>query len=220
MVEVITDYIKAGDNVKLDQLLKESPSIAETKTESGISLLQYAAYCRNNNAIEILKKYRPDLDIYEATCIGEIEKVSDSLLINPDLLHSFSPDGFTVLGLASYFGHFSLVKLLLEKGANPNIPSNNQFKVAPLHSACAISNFDIAELLIRYGANVNATQMQGATSLHSTAHNGETLLTKLLIENGADINAKMDNGRTPLSMAIERNYHETAELIKNFGGHS
>jgi uncharacterized protein len=60
--------------------------------------------------------------------------------------------------------------------------------------------------------------MQGVTSLHSAAHNGQTKLAKLLIDNGAAINVKMDNGQTPLFMAEEKNFIETAELIKHFGG--
>ncbi|MDO9037753.1 MAG: ankyrin repeat domain-containing protein, partial [Lutibacter sp.] len=144
--------------------------------------------------------------------------VSQILDKNPEFLNSFSPDGFIPLGLASFFGHLSLVKLLLDKGANPNIASNNQFKVAPIHSACAISNFDITELLIKHRADVNAKQMQGFTPLHSAAYNGQTNLSKLLIDNGADINAKMDNGQTPLSVANEKNFQETAELISKHGG--
>jgi ankyrin repeat protein len=137
---------------------------------------------------------------------------------NPEFLNAFSSDGFTALGLASFFGHLSLVKVLLDKGANPNIASNNQYKVAPIHSACAISNFEIAELLIRHRADVNAKQMQGVTPLHSAAHNGQTKLSELLIDNGAEINAKMDNGHTPLFMANEKNFQETAALIIKHGG--
>ena len=60
--------------------------------------------------------------------------------------------------------------------------------------------------------------MQGVTPLHSAAHNGQTKLAKLLIDRGAEINAKMDNGRTPLFMAEEKDFTETAELIKQSGG--
>jgi uncharacterized protein len=218
-MEEIIELIKAGKNDYLEQKLNDNPSLAEIKTEQGISLLQFAAYCRNISAVDILKKYKSELDIFEATSIGDTETVCQLLDKSPEFLNSFSLDGFTPLGLASFFGHLSLVKLFLDKGANPNIASNNQFKVAPIHSACAISAFDIAELLIKHGADVKVKQMQGVTPLHSAAHNGQTKLSKLLIDNGAEINAKMDNGQTPLFMANERNFQETAELIIKNGGH-
>lgn len=217
-MEEIIELIKTGKNDLLEQKLNDNPSLADSKTEQGISLLQFAAYCRNNFAIDILKKHKQKLDIFEASSIGDTEIVSQLLDKNSEFLNSFSSDGFTPLGLASFFGHLSLVKLLLDKGANPNIASNNQFKVAPIHSACAISHFDITELLIRHRADVNAKQMQGVTPLHSAAHNGQTKLSKLLIDNGADINAKMDSGQTPLFMANEKNFQETAELIIKYGG--
>jgi uncharacterized protein len=218
MDQAIINLIKEGDNSQLEQKLKENPSLIDERTDQGVSLLQYAAYVRNSDAIGIIRKYKPKLNIFEAACVGDKNILVQSLLINPELLNAFSPDGFTLLGLASYFGHIALTKSLLEMGANPNLPSNNQLKVSPLHSACAISNFDIAELLINKGADVNARQMQGVTPLHSAAHNGQTLLVKLLLQNGADLKAKMENGLTPLSMALEKNFQETADFIKNRGG--
>lgn len=217
-MEKIIELIKTGNNDLLKQKLNDNPSLADIKTEQGISLLQLAAYCRNNFAVDILKKHKQNLDIFEAASIGSIETVSQLLDTDPEALKSFSPDGFTALGLASFFGHLSLVKLLLDKGANPNIAANNQFKVAPIHSACAIAHFDIAELLIKHESDVNAKQMQGVTPLHSAAHNGETKLAKLLIDSGAEVNSKMDNGQTPLFMANEENFQETASLIIKHGG--
>ena len=218
MDQVIFDLIKTSGNKQLEERLKENPSLADNKTETGISLLQYAVYCGNVYAAGILRKYKPDIDIFEAAAVGDINTAARLLQINPELLHTFSPDGFTVLGLASYFGHLSLVKFLLEEGADPNITSNNQLNVAPIHSACAISDIEIAELLIENGANVNAKQTQGVTPLHSAANNGKTLLVMLLIKKGAVVNAKMDNGQTPLSMALKNDFQETAELIRSYGG--
>ena len=213
-IQEILDAIKASDNDKINQIVNDNSTIADIKTEQGISLLQFAAYCRNKTAIEILRNHKKKkLDIFEATSVGDIYTVSTLLNKNPELKNSFSADGFTPLGLASFFGHMDIVKLLLGNDANPNIAANNQFKVAPIHSACAISNYDIANLLIKNGADVNAKQMQGVTPLHSAAHNGQNELAKLLIDSGADINAKMDNSRTPLFMAEEKGFKETAELI-------
>ena len=214
----IPELIKTGDNNGLEQMLNENPSLADGRTEQGISFLQFAAYCNNNDAVNLLKRHKPDLDIFEAASIGDIRTVNNLSDKNPDLLKSFSADGFTALGLASFFGHLAIVKLLLDKGADPNIPANNSFKVTPLHSAVAISSYEIAELLIKNGANVNAKQMQDVTPLHSAAHNGQTALAKLLIDHGAGVNAKMENGQTPLFMALEKKFQETADLIKRHGG--
>lgn len=218
MGQTIIDIIKAGDNDQLEQKLQENPSLIDKKTDQGISLLQYAAYLKNADAVQIIRKYKPDLDIFEAACIGDENTIYNLLSGNPDLINSFSPDGFTILGLASFFGHISIVKSLLKNGADPNIPSDNQLKVTPIHSACAISNLQIAKLLISYKADVNARQLQGVTPLHSAAHNGQTLLVKLLIESGADINAIMDNGLTPLNLAQEQKFTETSDFIKKHGG--
>lgn len=214
----IFDLIKTSYNEKLEEIISETPSIADTKTEQGISLLQFAAYCRNKSAVDTLRKHKKELNVFEAASVADIETVNKIINKNPELTNSFSPDGFTPLGLASFFGQLDIVKLLLNKGANPNIAANNQFKVAPIHSACAISNYDITDLLIKHGADVNAKQMQGVTPLHSAAHNGQTKLAKLLIDSGAYINSKMDNGQTPLFMAEEKSFNETAELIKQSGG--
>ena len=136
----------------------------------------------------------------------------------PELLNDYTNDGFTLLGLAAFFGHFDLAQELLEKGADPNIAANNQFKVSPIHSACATSNLEMAALLIQNGADVNAKQMQDVTPIHSAAHNGQTELVQLLFDNKADINAKMENGQTPLSMAEEAKFKETVDLIRKLGG--
>lgn len=218
-IDEIIDAIKASDNEKVNQIINDNSTIADRKTEQGISLLQFAAYCRNKSAVAILKNHKKDeLDIFEATSIGDIDIVSRLINKNSVLTNSFSADGFTPLGLASFFEQIDIVKLLLGNEANPNIPANNQFKVAPIHSACAISNYEIVNLLIKNGADVNAKQMQGVTPLHSAAHNGQNELAKLLIDSGADINAKMDNGHTPLFMADEKGFKETAEIIKQSGG--
>lgn len=210
----LMDMIKGKENDSLKKELKNDPSIADASTEQGISLLQFAVYCRNTEAVEMIRAYKSHLDIFEAASLGEREKIKQLSADHPELLNSFSPDGFTVLGLVAFFGHLKLAEELLENGVNPNVPANNQFKVTPLHSACATSNLAMARLLIEYGADVNAKQMQGVTPLHSAAHNGQIDLVKLLIDCGADTNAKMENGQTPLSMAEEAKSTDTAEFLR------
>lgn len=212
-IDVLKSFIETNRNEDLKTQIESTPDIVTLKTEQGISLLQYAAYCRNDKAIEILRIYTPKFNIYEASSLGEIEAIKSLILQKTSIVNEFSPDGFTALGLACFFGHVEVVKLLLLEKANPNLSSANSFKVTPLHSACAISNFEIANLLIRNGADVNARQQQGVTPLHSAAYNGKIELVKLLIQNGADTSAEMENGKTTADIAIEKEHKEIAEYI-------
>jgi ankyrin repeat protein len=212
----IIEFIKNGENVQLEKMLDENPELASGKTDQGISFLQFACYCRNTDAVSLFKKHKSSLGFFEAASTGDVEAIKQQLKEDPALLNSFSPDGFTALGLASFFGNQEIVKFLLENNADPNVASANSFHVAPIHSACAISNFEIAELLIKSGADVNAKQMSGVTPLHSAAHNGQTKIAKLLIENGAEVNTKTEDGKSPLEMAEEKGFEETAAFIRQY----
>lgn len=213
-MKAVLESIQKGECDYLTSQLISNPELVIMKTEQGISLLQFAAYCKNYQAVEILKNHFSELSLHESACIGEWDGVKNTFSKNPELINSFSADGFTALGLAAYFGYGELVKWLLSQGANPNIPSTNPFRVTPLHSACAVPNFEIAELLIQNKAEVNARQKKGVTPLHSAAHNGHRDLVRLLIENGADIEAKMDNGKNPKDLAEESGFPGLFENLR------
>jgi ankyrin repeat protein len=214
----ILEFIQKGANEKLETALKEAPTLADGRTEQGISFLQFAAYCRNKGAIELLLKRKSVIDLYEASCIGDVARVASEVEKNLSLVNSFSADGFTPLGLACFFGQHLVASFLVAKGANVNTASNNSFKVAPIHSACAISDVELTTLLIKNGANVNAKQQAGVTPLHEAAHNGKTVLAKLLIDSGSEVNAITEQGQTPHFMAVEKGFHETAALLEQHGG--
>ena len=214
----LCDWIRTGENEKVEAVLEETPSLVEGKTDEGVSFLMYAVYCRNDKAIDLFKHKKQKLEFHEAVGLGDHSIVKEYISQQPDLINAYSSDGFTPLGLACFFGHLQLADWLIKKGADVNTPSNNTLKVAPIHSACAISDFDLTSLLIRNGASVNVRQVSGVTPLHSAAHNGQTKLARLLLVNGAEVNAKTDDGKTPLSLAEEKSFYQTADLIKSFDG--
>jgi len=210
----IPDLITKRENDKLKEMLNDNPELANGKTEQGLSFLQLATYYRNVDAIAIIKEKKKSIDLFEAAGIGDLKNVQQHLNANPESINTFSNDGFTPLGLACFFGHTDLVRFLVSKGADVNKSSSNSFRVAPLHSAVAISNPEITTFLLENGADPNVKQQTGVTPLHSAAHNNQPNLVKLLVEYGADINAKTDDGKTPLDMALEKDFKETAEVIE------
>ena len=80
-------------------------------------------------------------------------------------------------------GHIELAKLLLDSGAAANAPDGSGER--PLWMAIARGHAKLADLLVGYGANVNASR-DGETLLHLAVGRGHVQLAKWLIEKGAD----------------------------------
>ncbi len=107
---------------------------------------------------------------------------------------------------------FTIVKTLIEKGANVNYKDDQGF--SPLHRvACITGEFEmcckIGKFLIEHEANVNNKRNPGFVSrlggnntpLHEAVAARNLLMVKLLIENGADVNANNDEKVTPIYYA-------------------
>ena len=118
---------------------------------------------------------------------------------------------------AAYTGNIEAVKQHLAAGTDVNAKASRGW--TPLHS---VATKEIAELLIAKGADVNAKDKIGGTPLHLAAHSGQKEIVELLIANGANMNAKIEVGKwkdqTSLSLAIQNNQTETADLIRKHGG--
>lgn len=213
MEEIIYSLLKEKKTADLIGKIK-SKEIPVTFVDSkSVSLYMLSLYFRNKELTGFLSDHLSSFSVYEAAAGGQLEALKSNLENDSLLLDSFSPDGFTPLGLACYFGQIGIATYLLEKGADPNIPSNNPFKVSPLHSAVAAKRYDIAKLLLKYKAEVNAVQQNNVTPLHSAAHHGDIEMAKLLINNGADKTKRMDDGSTPLDMALKVGVIELNNLL-------
>ena len=153
--------------------------------------------------------------IFAAAAKGQTDELRALVEKDPALVNAHSPDGFTPLGLAAFFGHAETVEALLAAGADVNLTSRESMKMPPLGSAMAVERNDIARTLIEHGANVNAKAVNDLTALHTAAARGNIEAAKLLLDHGADINAASTDGKTPLSYAEERNHPEMVHFLKS-----
>ena len=96
-----------------------------------------AIYQRDQARVDELLAREPELDVFEAAAVGRTERLRELLDDDPALANAWAEDGFQPLGLASFFGHVDAARLLVERGAEVNSASRNDFKVMPLHSAAA-----------------------------------------------------------------------------------
>jgi ankyrin repeat protein len=129
------------------------------------------------------------LDLFEAAALGRTERVQELLADDPSLANAFGDDGFQPLGLAVFFGHPESARVLLDAEAEVNSASRNDFKVMPLHSACAVKDVakrhELARLLLERGADPNARQQDDFTPLMAADQVGDARLRGLLVEHGA-----------------------------------
>jgi RNA polymerase sigma factor (sigma-70 family) len=197
-------------------LVDETPSLAAAKNENGVSAPLLALYHRKKETAEILaarKESLGPLDVFEAAAFGKRERLEAILEDEPELVDAYAQDGFFPLGLAAFFGREEAVKVLLARGANPNLAARNAFKVAAIHAASAAGSVPIVRALLDAGADVNRAQQAGFTPLHAAAMEGRLELAKLLLDRGADVNAKADDGRTALQMARDSGKQTLVELL-------
>ncbi|XP_068219711.1 uncharacterized protein [Palaemon carinicauda] len=110
------------------------------------------------------------------------------------------PYGYTVLCQAAFKGDLLVVEALLDAGADPNLPDDNQGKT-PLHYASAWGHLFIVKALLDKGASVNIKDKVGATPLHEAAREGFEDVMTVLIGRGCDINGTDEEGNTPLHVA-------------------
>lgn len=77
----------------------------------------------------------------------------------------------------------------------------------PLHEACNHGHYNVAIILVRAGANVNAKGLENNTPLHDAAIVGQLKLVKMLLERGADPCFKNSKGKTPCDVAAPAVYN-------------
>jgi len=113
---------------------------------------------------------------------------------------------------AALSGDITVMRLLLEKGADPNIAT---FAGTTALMAAAGVNWaenqtyteskealmDALKLCFEKGADVNAKNSMGITAVIGAANRGSDDMIEFLVQHGAKLDVKDNEGRTPLVWA-------------------
>lgn len=132
------------------------------------------------------------VDIWTAGQRGDLHRVRELLDQDPSLVNRNSDYNSYYLGCGSPLknaaakGHFEIVKPLLERGADPNLPEEG---IAPrghaLYSAVYNGHFEIAKFLLEKGAYPNVEVESSADTLSIAMMKSDRRMIELLCSYGA-----------------------------------
>jgi len=120
------------------------------------------------------------------------------------------------VSLAIYGNHVEAVKFLVKSGAKINRPAFK--KLTALHMSLEEEiNPQIPLHLIQAGANVNAKDEDGNTTLHYAVKINNIEIVKAIIKAGADVEAEDNMRNTPLIIAVAADDLQMINLLMGSG---
>jgi len=198
LYQQLKSAIETGDEIAFSLLIKEIPCldslIQDNRTENSYTLLGYACKYKRCNMAEGIINLQADIEIGE----------TDEFFV------------YDALSVAVESQDTCLVKLLLNKGANPNRWYNEDGFTA-LSLSCRLNNYTISKLLVENGAKVNGEGDTGTDYIHypllHAVENNNLELIKLLIDNGAKIDIRDKQDETPFTIADRIQNEEISDLL-------
>jgi ankyrin repeat protein len=156
-----------------------------------MSDLLQALYAGDRDTVDELLAADPTLDVFEAAAFGRDDRLRELLDEDPSRANAFGDDGFHPLGLACFFGHLEVARLLLDRGADVDALSTNEHvQTAAIHASAAAAGdeatrYELVKLTLERGADPNLRQGGGFRAIDAARQNGDSRVEQLLLERGA-----------------------------------
>jgi uncharacterized protein len=116
----------------------------------------------------------------------------------------------TALSLACYYGRIDVVRLLVERGADPTITSSWGSPILVITSERG--HLEVLRVLLGYPsakATINHREDHGRTALWTACYYGGGAIARALLECGADTTIANNDGTTPMAVAKQVRHDAT-----------
>lgn len=192
--------------------------------------LQAAVYAGHENIVEVLLAAGARLNpgrvgrVYPHSSFIRSERMAlpDSRL---DAKNFDTPSELGPLEIAARHGNLTLVKILLDKGANLDVKDadyrdieyNDGCAYTALQIACFWGHQGVAELLLDRGADINAVRQTLGTPLQAALESSHFELANMLLLRGAEIDQHWEFFGSCLQVFSERGDIEVVKFLSERG---
>lgn len=204
-------------------LLLDSGANINAITKDGFTALVHAIENKHSETAHLLLERGANPNLVEDGCSPALPVAARHgltslvrvILEHGGSLSSFDNFGHIALSNAIVGNHTKILLLLLQRGADADSNFPEEVKFPPLHTAAARDALECAEILLNYGANINAKdELNGATALQwALSEFSSPRVARLLIERGANIQGAMDKAEYARGTAEPDEIAEADELI-------
>ena len=206
MAKKFHDACRDGDIETVRKLAAGDPSLVDADDKYQWRPIFHAALCRHTDVVRFLIESGTDLSAHDGYVLhyaGEVPNNKEivGMLITYGALdaHVRPTDDLSRQFLAAIFlGNETRVGAMLDR--HPKLAARADGRGdLPIHHAARNGDTEIVQLLITYGAEVNARNKRGHTVLYCAGGHGHADTVRLLLDNNADADAKFtDDGKTLL----------------------
>jgi hypothetical protein len=164
-----------------------------------------------------IPKSSANTSLYYAALCGFTDIAEQLIVEHPQHVSAISGYYMTPAVAALAGRHFRLAKVLHRNGSTVD-PRGHSGK-SPLHSAAYCEDLEMVQVLLDYGADVNAKDDFGFTPLDfaSLGRFSDPRVVRSLLDHGADPNVQAQHGITPLYRAAKYGRIEVARLLVEHG---
>jgi ankyrin repeat protein len=240
--------VRNGNLASIKKYLAQEPKAANAKGPGGSTPLMYAALYGDIQSLRWLLDAGADPNVRNngnasalMWAIGDLEKTRLLLDRGADV-NARSDEGRTPLAIAAGQRESGpVVKLLLDRGANPTAGGRSPNDATPLELAARMADVEVMEMLLDHGSVARSaaalTQAIRAkcarciellvdsvpkssldTVLVQTTRWNEPAAVRTLLERGADVNAQDREGRTALMLAAASEFM-SVDIVKSLLEH-
>ena len=175
--------------------------------------LEYLSTHKFNINYRVVEQGNDTIFLY-ALSVPQFSYIDHLLKLSPDIF-AVNDENENIIHSAVFSGSLSRVEEIFNKIPDVKLMLNTRAKdgTTPLLQSIVCGHLDISSFLINMGADVNISDNEQISPLHSACYEGNLSLVKQLIENGAHVFAKTKKNNYPLALAVNEDRKEVVKYL-------